>query len=89
MTNDANSVMRNHRRAFGRYVRQLRRQENHTQEQLCSHINELFRAAPDADKTHFHPTYLSGIERGVRNPSLEKIFMLATALDVAVSELFD
>ena len=89
MPNDANSVMRNHRTAFGQYVQQLRQQENRTQEQLCARINRLFRTAPGDDRTRFHPTYLSGVERGIRNPSLEKIFMLATALNIPVSELFD
>lgn len=36
-----------------------------------------------------HATYLSGIERGVRNPSLRIIRALARGLGVAVSELFD
>jgi transcriptional regulator with XRE-family HTH domain len=34
-----------------------------------------------------HPTYLSGIERGERNPSWEKITSLARALDVPVYQL--
>ena len=34
-------------------------------------------------------TYISGIERGVRNPSLKNIEKLAKALDVKVSELTD
>ncbi len=34
-----------------------------------------------------HPTYLSGIERGVRNPTWKKVCDLATALDVPVSQL--
>lgn len=32
-----------------------------------------------------HPTYLSGIERGIRNPTWAKVCGLASALDVAVS----
>ena len=34
-----------------------------------------------------HPTYLSGIERGVRNPTWQKVCLLAAALDVTVAEL--
>jgi transcriptional regulator with XRE-family HTH domain len=34
-----------------------------------------------------HPTYVSGIERGVRNPTWSKITSLAGALDVSVSEV--
>jgi transcriptional regulator with XRE-family HTH domain len=32
-----------------------------------------------------HPTYLSGIERGVRNPTWGKLSSLAAALDLPVS----
>ena len=34
-----------------------------------------------------HPTYLSGIERGVRNPTWDKITSLARALDVPLARL--
>lgn len=34
-----------------------------------------------------HPTYLSGIERGVRNPTWDKLTALARALDIPVSGL--
>jgi transcriptional regulator with XRE-family HTH domain len=34
-----------------------------------------------------HPTYLSGIERGVRNPTWDKVSDLAEALGVPVSAL--
>jgi transcriptional regulator with XRE-family HTH domain len=34
-----------------------------------------------------HPTYLSGIERGRRNPTWVKLVALARALDVPVSAL--
>ena len=34
-----------------------------------------------------HPTYISGIERGVRNMSLKNIEKLAKALGVSVNEL--
>jgi transcriptional regulator with XRE-family HTH domain len=38
----------------------------------------------DAD---IHPTYLSGIERGVRNPTWDKLTALAHALDIPMSAL--
>ncbi len=34
-----------------------------------------------------HPTYLSGIERGIRNPTWDKLAALARALNVPVSAL--
>jgi transcriptional regulator with XRE-family HTH domain len=34
-----------------------------------------------------HPTYLSGIERGVRNPTWAKLCALATALNVSIAAL--
>ncbi len=47
---------------------------------------ERFRGllAHDAD---IHPTYLSGIERGVRNPTWTKFCALAGALKIPVSGL--
>jgi transcriptional regulator with XRE-family HTH domain len=34
-----------------------------------------------------HPTYLSAIERGVRNPTWTKLCMLAEALDISIATL--
>lgn len=67
--------MRSFQRAFGGHLRQLRNQRGYTQEELA-HIADI------------NPTYLSGIERGVRNPTLEIIRTLASALGITVSELF-
>ena len=61
--------------AFGRRVRQLRLAHGNTQEEV-------------AHRAGIHVTYLSGIERGVRNPSLTSIRALADGLGVPVSELF-
>ena len=36
-----------------------------------------------------HPTYLSGIERGGRNPTWDKITSLARALKVSVGQLVE
>lgn len=61
--------------AFGSRVRELRRRQGLSQEDL-------------ADKCGLHRTYVGGIERGERNPSLRNIGRLADALGVAVRELF-
>ena len=62
-------------KAFGKRVRQLRIAKGLSQEELA------FRAG-------VHRTYLGGIERGERNPSLKNIAAMARALDVPLSELF-
>jgi transcriptional regulator with XRE-family HTH domain len=41
-----------------------------------------------ADLCGFDRTYVSGIERGRRNPSLSAIEVLAKALKISVEELF-
>ena len=60
---------------FGFQLRALRSERGLSQEQL-GHIAGLDR------------TYISGIERGVRNVSLINIFRIAAALEIATSELF-
>ena len=40
-----------------------------------------------AEKAELDPTYISGIERGVRNASLISIARVAKALKISVSEL--
>lgn len=60
--------------ALGRAVRRLRKARRLSIEAL-------------AFKADMHPTYLSGIERGVRNPTWAKVCGLATALDMPVSEV--
>jgi transcriptional regulator with XRE-family HTH domain len=60
--------------SFGQNVRRLRDASGLTQERL-------------ADKADLDPTYISGIERGVRNPTLLIISRLAKALGVPLSEL--
>ena len=39
-----------------------------------------------AERADLDPTYISGIERGFRNPSLISIARVAKALDITVSE---
>ncbi len=67
--------MNSYQIAFGQRVRQLRLDRGVTQEEV-------------AHRAGIHVTYLSGIERGVRNPSLTSIYALAAALEVPVSQLF-
>lgn len=40
-----------------------------------------------AFKTDIHRTYVSGIERGARNPSLTMIQKLAKGLEISMSDL--
>ena len=68
-------TMKAYQQAFGLRIRQLRDQQGYTQEEL-------------AHRAGIHVTYLSGIERGVRNPSLKSIRALARALGVRVGKLF-
>lgn len=60
---------------FGRAVRKRRRELDLSQEVL-------------AERAGLHRNYISDIERGDRNPSLENIQKLAKALDLKVSTLF-
>jgi transcriptional regulator with XRE-family HTH domain len=60
---------------FGRAVRKRRRELDLSQEQL-------------AERADLHRNYISDIERGERNPSLENIQKIARSLDMKVSELF-
>ena len=60
---------------FGQHIRYLRRLRSLTQEEV-------------AHRAGVHVTYLSGIERGVRNPSLKNIRAIAAALGVPMGELF-
>lgn len=59
---------------FGKHVKNIRLQQNISQEQLAS-LSELDR------------TYISGIERGKRNISLLNIIKLASSLNVPPAEL--
>ncbi|MFJ2988193.1 helix-turn-helix domain-containing protein [Collimonas sp. NPDC087041] len=61
---------------FGERIRKLRKDRGLSQDGF-------------ADLCGFDRTYISGIERGRRNPSLFAIEALAKALRVTVSELLD
>jgi transcriptional regulator with XRE-family HTH domain len=42
-----------------------------------------------AHRAALHRTYVSDLERGARNPSIESIEKLARALELSVSKLFE
>jgi len=59
---------------FGKRVRSIRQRKAWSLEEL-------------AERAGMHVTYLSSIERGHRNPTLNVIGSLASALGVSLSEL--
>lgn len=61
-------------RKFGDNVRARREAQDLTQEQL-------------AERAELDRTYISGIERGVRNPSLLSVVRIAKALKSSAGEL--
>ena len=61
---------------FGRQVRRLREESGCSQEDL-------------AVKASIHRTYIGGIERGERNPTLVTIHKLAEALGVPPKKLLE
>jgi transcriptional regulator with XRE-family HTH domain len=60
---------------FGQNVKKVREQKGWSQDRL-------------SEETGLHRTYISGIERGVRNPTIEIVQRLATALGVEIRDLF-
>lgn len=62
------------RSAFGKRVRALRTEKGLSQEQL-------------AERADVHWTYISGIERGQRSPTLNVLGRLATALQTPLPDL--
>lgn len=63
-------------RRFGDRVRAVRKRKDWSLEEL-------------ADKAGMHVTYLSSIERGHRNPTLNVVAGIATALGVSLATLLD
>ncbi|WP_078557033.1 helix-turn-helix domain-containing protein [Bacillus alkalicellulosilyticus] len=59
---------------FGNNVKKYRKLLGLTQEQL-------------AIQTGLHRTYISEVERGLRNVSLENIYILSKALEIKMSDL--
>lgn len=60
---------------FGLNVKKIREHKAWSQELL-------------SEKSLLHRTYISGIERGVRNPTIEIVDRVANALNVPIAELF-
>ena len=60
---------------FGKAVRELRQQKNISQEGL-------------ADLCGLHRTYVSDVERGHRNISLQNIEKIAIALQISITKIF-
>ena len=60
---------------FEKAIRRRRRELDFSQEEL-------------AERAELHRTYISDIERGERNPSLENIEKLAKALGISIARLF-
>lgn len=59
---------------LGRNLKLLRQQAGWSQEELAA-------------KAGLHRTYISGIERGVRNPTLVIVEQIANALNVTAADL--
>lgn len=64
------------KRLFGTAIRSKRSELGISQEEL-------------ADRAGLHRTYVSDVERGARNPSLESIEKLALALELSIAGLFE
>ena len=60
----------------GQRIRNYRTQQKLSQERL-------------AELSGCHPTYIGQVERGEKNPTLESIEKIASALNVPLSQLFD
>ncbi len=69
------SVMDPFLSAFGNHLRSLRKEAGLSQEEV-------------ADRAGIHVTYLSGVERGLRNPSVRNVRRLAQALGMPTRDLF-
>lgn len=76
MTGGGDSEGDDGRLAFGQRVRALRLAAGLSQERL-------------ADKAGLHRTYVSSLERGLRNVGLDNILRLAKALEVSPTDLFE
>jgi len=63
------------KRLFGNRIRELRKSRGWSQEEFALRV--------DLDRS-----YIGGVERGERNISLENICLIATALGVSPSSLF-
>lgn len=62
--------------AFGKRIRELREKKDYSQEAF-------------ADRANLHRTYLGGVERGERNPTLTMLGKIATALNISLTTLLE
>ena len=62
------------RKRLGQNVQRLRREKGWSQEEL-------------ADQSGLHRTYISGIERGVRNPTITIVERVASALGRPIGDV--
>lgn len=62
------------KKSFGGNLRKLREQKGWSQEDL-------------AEESGLHRTYISGLERGIRNPTIEIIQKIAIALRIIPADL--
>lgn len=60
---------------LGQRIRELRTGRQMSQEEL-------------AFKSQISPAHLGQIERGLKNPTVDTVFKIASALDVSIAELF-
>lgn len=61
---------------FGQRVRELRRSQGFSQEDL-------------AERCNLDRTYISSLERGKRNVGLRNVAAIAAALGISLAQLFD
>lgn len=64
------------RRRVGLNMKRLRQDKGWSQEEL-------------ADRAGLHRTYVSGLERGVRNPTVTVLEKLAQGLEAPIAAFFD
>ena len=64
------------RERVGLNLQRLRRDKGFSQEEL-------------ADRAQIHQTYLSGVERGRRNPTITVLQRIAEALDADITDLVE
>ena len=64
------------RKKFGKRLRALREERGWSQEEF-------------ADRAGLHRTYVSAVERGVKNPTVSVIAKIAMGFGMSLSELFD
>ncbi len=68
------SLVTKHRRILGETIRSYRKQAGLSQEKL-------------AEKAELHPTYVSDVERGAENISVDALSRIAKTLKIHVNDL--